>query len=210
MTALIDLTGQRFGKWFVLKRMQNSKQDKAMWLCRCDCGQEKTVLSSNLRGGYSKSCRSCQISYRNTTHGQTGTRLYNVWTGIIARCENPNGEFYYCYGGRGIKVCKEWRNDFSTFYKWAIANGYEKGLSIDRINNDGNYEPSNCRFVTMAIQSRNNRHNRPVKIGNETKPISEWAEQSGINYTTIWRRINKGCPEERLLEPVHRKKVKVS
>ena len=202
MPGFIDLTGQRFGRWLVLGRAENSKDGRPRWLCRCDCGREQVVHGNSLRYGKSRGCRSCQISDKNTTHGQSGTRLYRVWQGMIQRCENPNRKFYECYGSRGIKVCAEWRNDPAAFINWATVNGYKEGLTIDRINNDGDYTPENCRFVSRMVQNRNYRRNRIVKIGNETKLIIEHAEQSGINIQALRHRIDRGWPEHRLLEPV--------
>lgn len=199
---IIDLKGQKFGRLQVLSRALNSKAGHARWFCRCDCGRERVVQGVNLRSGNSKSCRSCSTSQNNQTHGQSGTPLYRVWQAMIQRCENPNDKYYKNYGGRGIKVCPEWKKDFTTFMTWALANGYEKGLSIDRINNDGNYESENCRFVPMARQSRNTRRNKPIKIGNEVKLAVDWAKQVGIIPQTLRWRFNAGWPEHRLLEPV--------
>lgn len=209
MRALINLTGQRFGKWIVLERANNDTQGRARWLCCCDCGRKVIVNSSSLRSGKSKGCQSCQLRRINTRHGQWGTRLYSVWQGIIKRCENPNATHYEHYGGRGIRVCSEWRKDFMIFREWALANGYEEGLTIDRIDNNGDYESNNCRFATRKEQRRNSRQNRLVRIGNETKLLCEWAEEAGIHQSVLRSRIRTGWPEHRLLEPVHRKKAKV-
>lgn len=140
----------------------------------------------------------------NFKHGQKGTRLYRVWKDMIARCENPNHKYYKDYGGRGIKVCAEWRNSFITFRKWALTHGYKHYLTIDRIDNDGDYKPENCRFATMTIQNRNSRQNKFIIIGNKKKLLIEWAEQAGLKYHTLWRRLHRGWPESRLLEPVKR------
>ena len=137
-------------------------------------------------------------------HGFSGMKLHDVWRTMIKRCENSNHIGYKYYGGRGIMVCSEWRKDFIPFYNWAIANGYEKGLTIDRINNNGNYEPNNCRFVTYKVQNRNSRNNRHIKIGNEVKLMVDWAEISGIKHQTLRKRIKLGWPGNRLLEPIHK------
>lgn len=206
MTALIDLVGQRFGKWTVLSRASNGKNRQARWLCRCDCERENIVAGIDLRNGHSKGCRSCQVSRRSIKHGLRRTRIYNVWTCMINRCENPNFIYYKNYGGRGIKICLEWRNSVVAFYNWATANGYKEELQIDRINNNGNYEPSNCRFVTQAMQQRNTRYTKFIAINGETKPMCEWAELAGLSEQTLWNRINANWPENRLLEPVHVRK----
>ncbi len=146
--GLVDLTGKRFGRLTVIRRDGEDKFLQAMWLCECDCGIKVRVRGRGLRTGNTKSC-GC---YRNeatiathTTHGMRHSRIYNVWHTIKARCFNENNPSYHLYGGRGITVCDEWR-EFVPFYEWAMANGYEENLSIVRINNDGNYEPSNCRW----------------------------------------------------------------
>jgi len=204
MGKFIDLTGQRFGKWAVLERASNDKNSNPMWLCRCICGRTEMVLGYSLRGGVSRRCVYCRNKENPTKHGQQGTRLYSVWQGMIRRCENLNHEAYKYYGGRGISVYPEWRKDFKIFMDWAQANGYKEGLSIDRIDNNGNYGPGNCRFVAAKEQSRNRRSNRPIKIGNETKLLIEWAEQAGIDKLTLRYRIESGWPEHRLLEPVNK------
>lgn len=207
MRKLIDLTGQRFGRWLVLKRTSNDKRGEATWLCRCDCGEKKIVRGGTLRDGDSKGCYSCYNRYAKSKHGQTGTPLYQTWQAMIQRCEYPNRKGYKNYGGRGIKVYPGWRKDFIIFRTWALSHGYRHYLTIDRIDNGGDYSPDNCRFVTMAIQNRNSRNNRLVRIGNETKLLVEWAEQTGINYNTLWRRLNVGWPEDRLLEPARAKQA---
>ena len=151
MPGFIDLTGRRFGKWTVVGRSPNGVGGHAMWLCRCDCGREKIVWGLNLRHGYSSGCQICQN--RITKHGQWQTPLYGTWENMINRCENSNYTGYKRYGGRGIKICSEWRNDFKAFRRWALVNGYKEGLTIDRIDNDGDYEPENCQFLTRSENS---------------------------------------------------------
>ena len=199
MSKLIDLTGKRFGRWLVLERVSNDKNRQPRWLCRCECGREKIVRGFVLRNGKSCKCIYCA----RTKHGLSRTRLYNLWTGMIGRCKNANKTDYKYYGGRGIKVCPEWQEDFMVFREWALEHGYKHRLTIDRIDNDGNYKPENCRFATMKIQNRNSRHNRLIKIGNEIKPVSEWAEQAGINCETLAYRIDSGWPEHKLFVPIH-------
>jgi len=200
--TFIDITGQKFGDWTVLKRASNGKNRRTRWLCRCDCGKEQIITSSDLRAGKSKGCQSCHIKLIKTIHSKSSTFLHRFWRHIIERCENSNHKSYKYYGGRGIGMCFEWRNDFLAFYNWAIANGYGKGLTIERIDNNGNYKPSNCRFATRKEQARNRRDNKLIKIGNKIKPICEWAEQAGFKYNTLWKRIKKGWPEDKLLKPV--------
>jgi hypothetical protein len=159
----IDLTGQRFGHLVVIKEAERNKDNRVMWKCKCDCGNITIVMRSNLRGGASKSC-GC-LRGRASKHGacrnRKETRLYRVWGCMKERCHNPNKDNYHSYGGRGISVCAEWYNDFIAFKKWAVAHNYKDNLQIDRKNNDGNYEPSNCRFVTPAI---NTQRQKQVKL----------------------------------------------
>ena len=137
-------------------------------------------------------------------HGQYGTPLHRRWGSMIQRCENPSRKDYKYYGGRGIKVCPEWRKDFMAFRRWALASGHEKGLTIDRIDNEGNYEPGNCRFSTRKEQARNRKSNRYLKIGNEIKLLVEWATQAGISMQLLAFRVKAGLPEHQLLEPTRR------
>jgi hypothetical protein len=150
MSHTIDLTGRKFGKLTVIKQgISNTKPKNAMWICECDCGKIATVSSRWLRAGRIKSC-GC---YRSRRNGLSQSNLYKIWNGMIFRCENKKSSRYNRYGGRGIGICESWRSNFQSFYDWGLSNGYEKGLTIDRINNDGNYEPSNCRFLTRGENS---------------------------------------------------------
>ena len=191
MSKVIDLTGQRFGRLVVLGFDKKSNDRQYMWLCRCDCGDVVSVRGYSLRSGNTQSCGCLQketnIKLRQT-HGMTKTRVYNIWKSMRQRCSIPSTSGYKYYGGRGIKVCNEWQ-DFEPFYKWAISNGYADNLTIDRIDVNGNYEPSNCRWITLKEQQMNTRRNHYITFNGETKTLNEWAEQLGINHTTLLDRL---------------------
>lgn len=150
------VVGQKFGRLTVLKRNDLLKK----WDCVCECGKYVSVRAAALNNGNTKSCGCLQRDITSITgkkHGMEGTKIYNVWKGMKQRCFNSNHKSFKYYGGRGIVVCDEWKNDFQAFYDWAMENGYEEGLTIDRIEAEGNYEPSNCEWVT---QKQNNSHRR--------------------------------------------------
>ena len=126
-----------------------------------------------------------------TDEAKTRKRIRRIWGGIIRRCDNPNAEFYHRYGGRGITICDEWR-DFEVFYKWALNSGYKDDLTIDRIDNDGNYEPSNCRWATQLEQNNNTRKNHYITYNNETKTVSEWARIYDIHRCVLNNRLRRG------------------
>lgn len=200
MPKMIDLTGQRFGRLTVLGRAEN-KGLATMWECLCDCGNLKFIASSSLRNGITKSCGCLQremVSTTMMTHGKSKTSLYNKWHGIKQRCENQNNSCFKDYGGRGIKLCDEWQN-FDSFQEWALENGYQDELTIERINNNGNYEPGNCKWVTRKEQGNNKRNNRLLSYKGETKTMHQWSEESGVNYNTLYTRLQNGWSVEKAL-----------
>lgn len=156
---LIDLTGERFGRLTVIKRVENDKSFGSKWLCKCDCGNECVVFSNNLRRGNTTSCGCVAIESR-TTHNKWGTKVYRTYDHMKQRCYNPNSNGYKYWGGRGIKICDEWLNSFDAFYNYVskLPHYGEEGRSIDRINNDGDYEPNNVRWATKSEQNANKRH----------------------------------------------------
>lgn len=167
MSACNDLTGKRFGRWTVIKRAENSSNNRSQWVCICDCGNVKTVKRCDLSNGRSKSCgclRKDNTSTMFSKHNKTKTRLYRIWSCMKTRCYNTNAVRYNDWGGRGIRICNEWLNDFMTFYNWAISNGYTDKLTIDRIDNNGNYTPLNCRWATVAEQSKNRRKRKTQEL----------------------------------------------
>lgn len=166
MRRRIDLTGERFGRLTVIQYSHNQK-GMAMWSCQCDCGNVVTTRGKDLRRGFTKSCGCLSrdmVRERSLKHGMYGTRLRRIWGDMRTRCYNQNFPFYHYYGGRGITICQEWQIDFQAFYNWAMDNGYEDSLTIDRIDNNKGYSPDNCRWVTMAEQNKNKRALNGFKI----------------------------------------------
>ena len=197
-----DLTGQRFGRLIVIKRVENDKLGKAQWLCQCDCGNKKEVSTQSLKSGKVQSCGCLHkemLINRLTTHGKTKTRIYRIWSRMKASCSNPNVIGYKNYGGRGITVCCEWRNNFMSFYNWAIANGYSDELTIDRIDVNGNYEPSNCKWSTKKEQANNMRTNKLLTYNGETHGIYEWERIVGLPHNLIGTRIRSGWSVEKAI-----------
>lgn len=200
MGKFIDLTGRRFGRLTVIGKAESyvapSGRKYTKWLCKCECGNEISVYSDNLRHGKTKSCGCFCKEYMSkiySKHGMARTRIYREWTGIKTRCNNPNDKRYKDYGGRGIVMCDEWKNSFEAFRDWAMANGYRDDLTIERKDVNGNYCPENCCWITLAEQERNRRDTLRVKDakGNDVCAISI-AEENGISAKTLHSRLSKG------------------
>lgn len=200
MAKLRNLTGQRFGRLIVIERAENQGK-RVMWKCKCDCGSVITTRMDNLTRGGSQSC-GCYNKERthqtHTKHGESNTRLYSIHKKIKSRCYDSNNNRYSDYGGRGIEVCEEWQK-FEPFRDWALANGYRDDLTIDRIDVDGNYEPSNCRWATNQRQQNNRRDNHYITYNGETHTIAEWAHLIGIKENTLVYRFIHGWDVERAL-----------
>lgn len=201
----IDLKGTRYGRLKVIDFSHFSKDKKrTFWKCRCDCGSEVIVRADQLKNGHTKSCGCYNKDVvRNgrfaVTHDKSKTRIYHIYTGMKTRCYNPNCSNYKDYGGRGIGICKEWLDDFQKFYDWAVANGYEDDLSIDRINPNGDYSPSNCRWATDIEQMNNTRRNHYISHNGERKSLKQWSEDIGFSYEKVKARMARGIPFEKAI-----------
>lgn len=194
-----DLTGQKFGRLTVLRqapdKIKPSGAHSKMWECKCDCGNIKIISRSSLVSGDTVSCGCYHKEHAHDygkKHGLTNTKLYTKWSGIVQRCTNPNAIHYDMYGGRGITICDEWRNDFYSFYSWSIENGYKDGLTIDRIDNNKGYYPENCRWTDLETQANNTRRNHYITYNNETKTLTQWARLLNVNVETLRYRVNHG------------------
>lgn len=182
-----DLTGIKYGRLTVLG-FSHRKGKNYYWLCKCECGNETTVQSGHLKNGGIKSC-GCLNSEIITKHGLDGNKIYHVFNSMKNRCLSVKHKSYERYGGRGITVCDEWLNDVKTFVKWSMENGYEEGLTIDRIDNDKGYSPDNCRWTDKHTQSRNTSTNTYITFNGESKILCDWADQLGILRPTLCHRL---------------------
>lgn len=199
-----DLTGRRFGRLIVVEYNCNG-----YWKCKCDCGQDTVVRGDHLTNGRTKSCGCYRREFskkKATTHGGTNTRLYHIWTTMRARCEKTYNIEYKRYGARGIKVCDEWQS-FSTFREWALTNGYNDTLSIDRIDPSGDYKPNNCRWADAITQANNKRNNVIIEYDGEKYTMAELARISGLKLSTLWARLHSGWSVSKAVEtPLMRQK----
>ena len=202
MGEFTDLAGQRFGKLTVIRREENGPSHMTRWLCRCDCGGVKIIGGKHLKSGAIKDCgceKSKKISERNMKHGGCGTRLYRIWTNMIDRTENPKNHCFNIYGGKGIKICEEWRHDFSKFRDWANKNGYQDDLSIDRIDGNKGYYPDNCRWATPTEQANNVNRNHIIQYSGKKMTMAEAAKAAGLSYSCFKERIKLGSPSEKAM-----------
>lgn len=198
------MIGLKFGRWQVVSK---SEERQNYFLCECECGTRREVRGTHLKSGKTKSCgcyKKDKTSEVFAKHKLRNHPLYIAWANMKSRCNNRNNPSYKDYGERGIKICDEWQ-EFENFYHWSIANGYEKGLSLDRVNVNGNYDPSNVRFANDDIQANNKRNTRYITINGVVKTVSEWAKISGIKRDTFQSRIRLGWEGERLLEPANKR-----
>lgn len=207
MQPPVDLVGQRFGRWVVTGYVGRPYDRRHIWSCACDCGSLGEVEDSSLKFGKSRSCgcarreASASIGVRSSTHGMSKTAPeYYVWASIKQRCLNPNVRNWHDYGGRGIRICDRWRDSFEAFYEDMGPRPSDRH-SIDRIDNDGNYEAGNCRWADISTQSRNRRSNIMVKVNGEHLTLAEAARISAVKYSTVRARLARGCELSEALTP---------
>lgn len=206
MGSKVAMIGKKFGRWEVLEETSERTQCGSIkYLCRCDCGKTKIVSGVILRRGESTSCGCYNREVITKANKVTGDKLYGIYSAMKQRCYNKNDKAYHNYGGRGIKVCREWLNDSAAFREWALSHGYMEGLWLDRKDNAKGYSPENCRFITPKEQQRNKRTNRIVAINGEMHTVMEWAEISKVPYMTLLRRLKLGWSGQDLLRPVDKK-----
>lgn len=185
-----DLSGMKFDRLTVIKLYERTSKRRYIWLCKCDCGRETKVSAAHLKNGHTKSCgclnneRIASINFKN---GLCGTRIYYIWYNMCNRCNRENNYEFSNYGDRGIKICVEWlgENGFVNFAEWAMKNGYEDDLTLDRIDNNMGYSPDNCRWVDKYVQANNKRNNRFIKINGEVGTVANMARKYDVDYWNL-------------------------
>lgn len=204
-----DISNQRYSRLIVLNYEYTNKK-KAYWKCKCDCGNETIVSATALKSGNTKSCgclhkeqsriNICKYHPKQIIYAREFEKdIHTRYKCMKSRCYNKNHKAYKNYGGRGIKVCMEWKNDFNAFYIWAINNGFKKELTLDRIDTNKDYSPTNCRWVDNLTQQNNKRNNRYLNYDNKKYTISQWSRILNIPKGTIEDRLRKKLPMEQVL-----------
>ncbi len=187
-------------KWKPLKKRKKKENYYPEFLCRCVCGTEKWIPVGNLKTGKSRQCSACGAR----KHGHARTRLYGIWKYMKQRCYNAKAPNFKWYGGRGIKVCKQWKGSFVVFQKWALLNGYKKNLTIERVNVHGPYSPKNCKWIPVSEQGNNRQHH--VKVNG--KNLSQWSKELGISRTMLQSRYRREGLVKNILRPVRKESSK--
>lgn len=201
----IDLIGQTFGRLTVVASAANTHKGRARWLCRCSCGKEAVVPSETLRNGTATSCGCWRSEFQraeHTTHGMTETHIYNTWSKMTQRCENPANRSYARYGGRGITVCERWHS-FENFFA-DMGEPPTPEYQLDRIDNNGNYAPENCRWATRKMQANNRGNGVFATLNGKTQTLAQWSDATGLPYHVIYQRIVRlrWSDEQALTTPV--------
>ena len=190
MAIRIDKTGNRYGRLIIIG-LSHIVNGVVHWRVRCDCGNNKIVLDGNIVAGKTKSCGCFEGNVKK--HGMSDTRIYTTWTQMKSRCSNKNTLGFKYYGGRGVKVCKRWLK-FENFLE--DMGERPKEMSIERIDNKGNYEPSNCKWATIIEQANNTRHNVSLEYKSECLNMTQWARKLGISRACIWNRVKRNLPQD--------------
>ena len=203
-----DITGHIFGRLTAIAPVERRNRT-IMWLCICECGSEAIVISTLLRSAQTRSCGCLQkekVIEHNRTHSMSGHLLYARWSSMKDRCYNESNKYFPYYGGRGIHVCKRWKHSFSNFF--ADMGECPNQMTLDRIDNDGDYCPENCQWATARQQANNTRHNRFITCNGETKTIAQWCRKLGGRCDLVYSRLKRGWSEERAVtQPLRQKKV---
>jgi hypothetical protein len=211
-----NLTGLQFGRLTVLSYAGKAKNNSSLWLCRCICGTIKSIKTQNLKNGKSQSCGcrhkdivSARFKKSNTTHGLSKTPIYHIWRSMKNRCTNPAVPSYPDYGGRGIKICDRWLNSFENFYE-DMGERPSNQHSIDRIDNNGDYEPSNCRWATRTEQNNNKRNIVRLTFNGKEQTLLEWSKELNISLTVLRDRVcRKWTVKQILSTPIGQRKSKL-
>lgn len=204
---ITDLTGKRFGRLIVLGL--EFVKGQSHWRCKCQCGKETVVQRAHLKSGTTKSCGCLREEINRTPkHGETNTPVYGIWSGIKFRCNNPDSQAYKYYGARGIKMCDEWEDDYPTFKKWMVEQGYKKGLTVERIDFNKGYTPDNCRLVPLEEQTKNTRRNLFVEYKGKKMIMKDWSRELNINYRTLLSRYRNGDRGAKLFRSLDRIRAK--
>ena len=205
MSKFIDLTGKRFARLIVIEKAKSINNGIVIWKCKCDCGNETFVRGNNLKTGAVKSCGCLKKISHTQKHNMSKTKIYRTWASMKNRCCNPNTQYFKNYGGRGINVCKEWMESFESFRNWAYTNGYSDDLTIERIDNNGNYCPENCTWIPLSEQAKNRRNGYSITYKNKTQNLKSWCDELNLDYKMIHNRIYKlnWSFERAIQEPVH-------
>lgn len=209
MSRRLELTGQKFNRLTVIEYVGQNDRNLSLWRCRCDCGNEIVRTGNAILQGHTKSCgcaKKCRHDVKKKKHGGSYDALYDVWVQMRRRCHNPKSSAYSYYGGRGISVCEEWRDEgtgYISFRAWALQNGYTKGLTIERVDVNGNYCPENCKWIPKARQSDNTRRTIWIEYNGEKHNLKQWSRILGMSDETIRYRYHRGLPVEEVLKKGH-------